>query len=66
MSRLNQLFEWECPVCKQPNTNDLYSNETEQPMCLHCGERCDVYLDIRIAVRKVVQQGKDSAFRSDN
>lgn len=57
MSRLNQLFDWECPVCKHKNTNDLYSNETEQPLCSNCNERCDVYLDININVREVVPQG---------
>lgn len=54
MSRLNQLFSWECPVCKQKNTNDFYSNETEPALCSNCNERCDVYLDIKISVIKVV------------
>lgn len=58
MSRLNQLFEWECPVCKHKNINDLHSNETEQPLCSNCNERCDVYLDIKISVREVIPQGK--------
>ncbi|MGD6840602.1 hypothetical protein ACQCVL_29735 [Bacillus thuringiensis] len=58
MSRLNQLFDWECPVCKNKNKNDFYSNETEQSLCSNCNERCDVYLDIKISVRKVVPQGK--------
>lgn len=58
MSRLNQLFDWECPVCKHKNTNHFYSNETEQPLCSNCNERCDVYLDINISVREVVPQGK--------
>lgn len=58
MSRLNQEFNWDCPVCQQKNKNDFYSNETEQPICSNCKERCDVYLDIKIRVREVIAQGK--------
>lgn len=58
MSRLNQLFDWECPVCKHKNTNTFLANETEQPLCSNCNERCDVYLEIKISVREVVPQGK--------
>jgi transposase-like protein len=58
LSRLNQLFNWNCPICQHRNTNDLYSNETERPSCLNCNEQCDVYLDIKISVREVVPKGK--------
>ena len=58
MSRLNKLFEWKCPICQHKNINDFYSNETEQPLCLNCNERCDIYLNIKIKVKEVVPQGK--------
>jgi peptide subunit release factor 1 (eRF1) len=56
MSKLDPFeFRWKCPNCGYINESDANESEIETQTCEECDKEYEIYCDIQIDVREIIE-----------